>query len=178
MPDSLSASLSSDAVRDFLLDGLRNAHAMESQAISLTKGQADRLENYPQLRARLLQHCEETERQRERVDACLNAMGSDNSTLKDLALKFGANMQMLIHGAASDEVVKNSLASFAFENFEIAAYKSLIAAADAVGERQIVDICRQNLDEEVTMARWLDEHLSEVTLTYIARSSQHLKADR
>lgn len=60
---------------------------MEEQALTMLKGQASRLEHYPQLQQRVSQHLRETEGQRNRVAACLQALGSDNSTLKDMAQK-------------------------------------------------------------------------------------------
>ena len=43
-----------------LLDWLRDAHAMEQQAEKMLKAQSERLEHYPQLKARIDQHIEET----------------------------------------------------------------------------------------------------------------------
>ncbi|HEX4192996.1 MAG TPA: DUF892 family protein [Stellaceae bacterium] len=99
---------------------------MESQAISLTSGQADRLKHYADLDRRVRQHLKETEGQRDRLERCLEKLGTSASTLKDAALKMGANLQMMLHSMASDEVVKNVLASFAFESFEIISYKALL----------------------------------------------------
>jgi ferritin-like metal-binding protein YciE len=44
-----------------------------------------------------------------------------------------ANVTALFHSAADEEILKNMFASNAFENFEIAAYKSLITLAEAAG---------------------------------------------
>ena len=40
--------------RENLLDWLRDAHAMEQQAESMLKGQAERLEHYPELKGRIV----------------------------------------------------------------------------------------------------------------------------
>ena len=50
-------------VQENLLDWLRDAHAMEKQAETMLTKTAERLENYPQLRAKLQAHCEETRQQ-------------------------------------------------------------------------------------------------------------------
>lgn len=42
-------------------------------------------------------------------------------------------MAAIGHTVAPDEIIKNSFANFAFENFEIAAYKSLLALARQLG---------------------------------------------
>lgn len=48
------------AANDHLNDWLRDAHAMEKQAETMLTAQAERLEHYPELRARIVQHIEET----------------------------------------------------------------------------------------------------------------------
>jgi ferritin-like metal-binding protein YciE len=166
------------AIRDFLIDGLRNAHAMESQAISLTTAQADRLQHYPELETRIRQHAQETEGQRARIEQCLEALGAGPSTFKDAALKAGANLQAMMHSMASDEVIKNSLASFAFENFEIASYKALIETSRIAGEADIERVCRQNLAEEEAMAAFIDQGLPALIQKYLSRASAHVEAKR
>ena len=41
-------------------DWLRDAHAMEKQAESMLESMASRIDNYPELRARIEQHLNET----------------------------------------------------------------------------------------------------------------------
>lgn len=43
-------------------DWLRDAHAMEKQAESMLESMAGRIDNYPDLRARIEQHINETKR--------------------------------------------------------------------------------------------------------------------
>jgi ferritin-like metal-binding protein YciE len=167
---------SPETVRDFLIEGLRNAHAMESQAITLTTGQADRLKHYTDLQQRVRQHVRETEGQRDRLERCLEKLGTSASALKDAALKTGANLQMMLHSMASDEVVKNVLASYAFENFEIIAYRALIETAKLASEAEIVAICQENLAEEEAMADWLEHHLPDIIHKYLSRASADVEA--
>jgi ferritin-like metal-binding protein YciE len=49
----------SDA-REWLIQWLRDAHAMEEQAETMLSGQLSRLENYPELSRRIQQHLDET----------------------------------------------------------------------------------------------------------------------
>ena len=44
-------------------DWLRDAHAMEKQAESMLESMASRIDNYPELRARIEQHLSETKNQ-------------------------------------------------------------------------------------------------------------------
>jgi ferritin-like metal-binding protein YciE len=61
--------------------------------------------------------------------------------------------------AASDEIIKNSLANLAFEHYEMAAYKSLLTLAEAGGMQQAMQLLWQNLASEQAMAEWLDQNL-------------------
>lgn len=151
---------------DIFITGLRNAHAMEHQALSIMKPQVSRIENYPEVAQRLQQHITETEGQVERLERVLDGLGENRSALKDAALSLGGSMAAIGHTVAPDEIVKNSFANFAFENYEIAAYKSLLALANQSGNTSAADLLAQNLDEEIAMADWLDQNIEAVTLQY------------
>lgn len=155
--------------REELLHSLRDAHAMESQAETMLKGQASRLEHYPQLRARIERHVEETRSQRELVGECLELLGESPSTLKDTGGKMMAMGQSLAGMVASDEVLKGVIACYAFEHMEIASYRMLIAMAQSAGEPEIQRICERILPEEEAMASWLEQHMMEVTGEFMAR---------
>ncbi|KQR76018.1 hypothetical protein ASG25_15185 [Rhizobium sp. Leaf384] len=153
-------------IRTIFVTGLKNAHAMENQALSIMKPQVSRIENYPQVADRLQQHIRETEGQITRIETLLDELAESHSALKDMALSFTGAMAALGHSVAGDEILKNSFANFAFENFEIAAYKSLITVAELGGFPNAVPALRSNLDEEIAMAGWLDANLREVTVTF------------
>lgn len=157
--------------RENLTAWLRDAHAMENQAIEILEKQDSRLEHYPELRARVRTHLEESHRQAERVERCLHQLGSDTSSLKTAAGKMIGTAQQLSGLFASDEVLKSGIADYAFEHYEIASYKMLIAAAGEAGEHQVRDILEESLREEEAMAVWLDQHLPEVTRQYLHREA-------
>jgi ferritin-like metal-binding protein YciE len=162
--------------RTIFVTGLRNAHAVENQALSLMKRQVERIENYPQVADRLRLHIEETNGQIRRLDDILKSLGEDSSTLKDAGLSLLGNMAAMTHAVAQDEILKNSFANFAFENFEIAAYKSLMQVAELTGHASAVPLLQQTLQEEMEMARWLDSNMSAVTATYLEREQRGLTA--
>jgi ferritin-like metal-binding protein YciE len=152
--------------QDIFVTGLRNAHAMENQALSIMRPQLSRIENYPEVAAQLEKHIRETEGQIQRLEQILDDAGENKSGLKDLALSFTGAMAALGHTVAPDEILKNSFANFAFENFEIAAYKSLIALGQRAGHASAVTLLTANLSEEQAMAQWLDANIEAVTLKY------------
>jgi len=65
-------------------------------------------------------------------------------------------------------VIKNTLANFAFEHFEIAAYKSLIALAEQIGDADGVRVLKVSLHEEEAMAAWINENIAPTTLKFAA----------
>lgn len=161
---------------DRLMQWLRDAHAMEKQAETMLSKQAGRIENYPQLKARIERHIEETESQAKRVEQCIERRGGDTSTLKDLAGKTTATAQALGGVFAGDEIVKGAMAGYTFEHFEIASYEALKAAAAEVGDTETEAVCDGILNEERQMAEWLEQHLPEVTRQYLDREASDMEA--
>jgi len=165
-----------DETRMFYVSGLRNAHAMETQAIALLTRQIERLDNYPELEARMRSHLEESEAQRVRLDEVLHSLEETHSALKEAALGLGGNFAALAHTMASDEILKNTLANYMFEHFEIAAYKSLIAMAEHVGHPAGVLVAETSLGEEERMAAWIDERIGSTTTIFLDRVEAGLPA--
>jgi ferritin-like metal-binding protein YciE len=148
--------------------GLKNAHAMETQALSIMRPQLDRIENYPEVAQRLQQHITETENQLERLEQILDANGEDKSGFKDMAMSMAGGMGAIGHAMAGDEILKNSMANYAFEHYEIAAYKSLITIANAAGGSSAISMLQKNLEEEQAMAQWLDQNIDAVSMKYLS----------
>ncbi|MCL6707158.1 ferritin-like domain-containing protein [Pseudomonas sp. R2.Fl] len=163
-------------IRSIFVTGLKNAHAMENQALSIMKPQVSRIETYPDVAARLEQHIQETEGQIARLEEALGSLDEDHSTLKDMALSAAGSLAAMGHSAAGDEILKNSFANFAFENYEIAAYKSLVTIAEQGGFPGVVPALKANLDEEIAMARWLDDHLKGVTMKFASLKEAGMSA--
>ena len=158
--------------RDIFVTGLRNAHAMEIQARELMERQSERLTDYPELKNRLASHLRETEGQLKRLEQCLSSLGESNSSIKDTAQSFMANMMAMAHTVANDEVLKDTFANNAFENFEIAAYKSLLALCGPAGAESAKALLEQSLKEEEAMAGWVDQNVEKVTLAYLGKEER------
>jgi ferritin-like metal-binding protein YciE len=158
--------------RDLLVVGLRNAHAMEVQARELMERQSERLEDYPEVKAKLAEHLRETNEQLQRLEKCLEDCGESTSTLKDTAQSVIANVMAVAHAMAGDEVLKNTFANNAFENYEIAAYKSLLALCRAAGISALREPLETSLKEEQQMAAWIDVNVEKITMEYVSREQQ------
>jgi ferritin-like metal-binding protein YciE len=152
-------------------DWLRDAHAMEKQAESMLEKMAERLEHYPELRARLLQHLEETRHQQRLLEDVIERNGISHSTLKDAMSKLIAFGQAMGGMMTPDEVVKGAIAGYVFEHFEVACYTSLITAAEQAGDHAGAEVFRTILKEEQAMADWARDHLPQVTQQFLQRSA-------
>ena len=170
-PSGGYAAATAPASREHLVAWLRDAHAMELQAIELLEKQVGRLEHYPELLAKIRAHLAQSRGQAERVERCLAELGAGPSAAKDLAGKMVGGAQQLSGVFASDEVVKSALADHTFEHYEMASYRVLIAAAEEAGEPEVARICREILHEEEAMADWLKGHLPELTRRYLERDA-------
>jgi len=163
--------MTTNPARDLLVIGLRNAHGMEVQARELMERQCARLNDYPAVQARVRQHLGETVQQLHRLEKCLAACGETASVIKDTVMSALGNLTAMGHAAADDEILKSTFANKAFEHYEIAAYKSLITLCAQAGMHGLQEPLGQSLAEEERMAAWLDDHIEEVTLSYLAKKS-------
>jgi ferritin-like metal-binding protein YciE len=161
-----------NTARDIFVVGLRDAHAMEIQARELLERQSERLDEYPEVKAKVTEHLGETKGQLERLERCLEACGESTSTLKDTAQSVMANAMAMVHSMAGDEILKNTFANNAFENFEIAAYKSLLALCGNAGLDAARAPLEASLKEEERMASWVASNVEKVTLDYVNHAQQ------
>jgi ferritin-like metal-binding protein YciE len=164
--------------RETLAAWLRDAHAMEHQAMEILEKQVGRLEHYPELRGKVREHLEQSHRQAERVERCLERLGTETSSIKTGLGKMTGTAQQLSGLFASDEVMKGSIADYAFEHYEIACYRVLIAAATEADAPEVAQLCEQNLREEEAMAEWLAQRLPELTCQYLQREMTGQEAKR
>jgi ferritin-like metal-binding protein YciE len=158
--------------------GLRNAHAVEKEAIQVMQRQVDRITNYPDVSKRLREHIKETEQQVARLDEILERHEEGPSMLKDLVTQVMGNSAAVAHAAAGDEILKNTFANQALEAYEIAAYKSLITMALRQDDKKAVQLLKRSLAEEERMAKWVDANVVKLTQAYLDRETSGRKADR
>src|SRR5690606_11405218 len=108
-----------------LIHWLKDAYAMEQQALTMTSAQAERIDNYPELTARIAQHAEETKGQIAKLERCFTILETDGSMVKNAMGKMAATMQALGGMMSPDEIIKGSMASYTFEHMEISTYRIL-----------------------------------------------------
>ena len=159
-----------ESAKETLLDWLRDAHAMEHQAEKMLTSFSDRLNDYPELKARIDTHIQVTREQQELLRDCIEKQGGSTSKIKDLSAKLIGLSQGISGIFVSDEVVKGAMSVYVFEQLEIASYTVLIAAAQQTVNTRTLEVCEQILPQEVAMAMWLQNYLPEVTQSFLARS--------
>ena len=136
-------------------------------AIELTERQVERLEHYPEMAARLRQHHLESQEQARRLESILERHGTSSSSVKNAVTGAMGNVAAALHVPAPDEVLKNTFANFAFEHQEIAAYTSLIAMAELVGDRASISLLQTSLAEEQAMADFIGSQIVPTTQRFL-----------
>ena len=160
-----------NAAMDAYLTGLRNQHAVETQAIGTIQNELPRMEPYPDLHAKMKQdHARSTE-QAGRLADLLAKHGSSKSLAKEAVTGAVATVSGFAHAAAGDEVLKNVLAAIGYKAYEIASYKVLITLAETVGAPNDKAVLERSMKEEQEMGDWLGEHLPSFVHAYIGRKA-------
>jgi ferritin-like metal-binding protein YciE len=155
------------AHQDTVIAWLNDAHALELNLAQVLEHRVQDTKDHPLMQARIQQHLDQTRRHAELVKGCIERLGSSTSTVKSAMGQIGGFFQGISTGMAKDEMVKNALVDYASEQFEIASYTSLIAAAQSIGDQQTATVCQQILRDEEDMARWLQQQIPMITQEFL-----------
>ena len=161
---------SNTAMRVYLT-GLRNQHAVETQAIGTVKNQLGRMKPYPALLAQMEKERSQSTEQAARLDRLLEKHGSKASVAKEAAAGTIATVTGFTHVVASDEVLKDVLAAVGYKAYEIASYKVLVTLAQAAGAADDVTVLEQSMKEEQAMGDWLGSHLPDFVHAYVGQQA-------
>src|SRR3954465_3321290 len=96
-----------ETARRFFVIGLRNIHATVHQGKAMVEAQIDRLEQYPELKAKLLSHRQEKHAQLARVENILSRLDESPSGFKDTAMHAMGSISTATTAMAGDEILKN-----------------------------------------------------------------------
>lgn len=148
---------------DQLTAWLNNAYSMEKSLVRMLESHSAATKDLVEIHARFQQHAAESREHAVRLEECLDVLGQKPSAAK----AFLGNLMGMVEGASTglfhDQLVKNLLLDYTAEHFEIASYRSLVAAAEELGYPRIAELCRANLQEEEAMAQWLEDEIPPVT---------------
>jgi ferritin-like metal-binding protein YciE len=157
--------------REQIIAWLSDAHAMEQSLTRVLQQHIKDARDAPEMRERLERHLDETRRHAERVRSCLELLGTTPSTMKALAGGAMGMIEGMSTGMFRDERVKNAIADYAMEHFEMGCYSALAAAADDAGFAEIARTCREIFGEEADMADWYEEQIPEIARMHLQQSA-------
>jgi ferritin-like metal-binding protein YciE len=148
--DAVDASLrdlDSDDLRKQVAKYLADAHALETQAISLLEG-GKKLVGDDELARLMDEHLAETKEHERLVTERLEALGESPSRIKDAALGIGGLNWGAFFAAHPDTPGKLAAFAYAFEHLEIAGYELLKRVAQRAGDPETVALAERILVDE------------------------------
>jgi len=125
---------------------LADAHAIEEQAIQMLERAAERDDG--SLAAVYRTHLEETRVQAAELEARLNGIGRDPSTMKDTLMRMGAVNWAAFFEAHPDTPGKLAAFAYAFEWLEIGGYEQLKRVAQRAGDEETAGLAERILQQE------------------------------
>lgn len=153
--------------REQLIAWLGDAHAMEVGIVTTLEKHIADAGGLPKVRAALKKHLAETKKHATAVKQALKSLDAGHPVIREGISKVVNAVAGIGTSLAKDTPVKNAIADFATEHFEIACYTSLAQTADAVGEKKIAATCRAILKEEQAMAKTLEAQFKDVNAFYL-----------
>jgi ferritin-like metal-binding protein YciE len=147
---------------------LRDAYAMERGLEVSLKKQADNDALDDDLRNAIASHLEETRVHARRIESLLKSLGSDTSAIKTGVGLASETLKGLGTALAEDEPIKDLLATYAMEHFEIGCYKPIAAAAETADLHNVVSVCEEIIPEEEDMADAILDSLPRAVTEYLA----------
>src|SRR5688500_14592041 len=148
---------------DQLVAWLDDAHAMENGLIPILQNHAAHFgDRMPAAARRIEQHIVETQQHVQRLQDCLRLLDATPSGVKSTLSSLIGSVEGATTAIFRDQLVKDALADYASEQFEVGCYTALVSAASQLGYPEIARLCRLNLEEDSQMAAWLLQQLPTV----------------
>jgi len=145
--DASLQDVAPDDLEEQLRKYLADAHAIESQAVALLE-RGPKLAGTERLERIYEEHLAETRDHCELIEARLDALGGDPSTLKDAALRLGGLNWAAFFRGHPDTPGKLAAFARAFEYLEIGGYEQLKRVAERAGDGETAAVVGQILEDE------------------------------
>jgi len=160
-------------IQDRIARYIDDAIALEASGITGLKDMISEATD-PQDAAMFQQHLTETERQKERLEARLAALGGTSNKLKDVLNKIGMAATDLLHGGKDpgDKATRNLIQAYTIENLEVATYESLHAAATEVGDTETANLAKSIQAEEEAAAKKIFPRIASVARRAVVEGVQ------
>jgi ferritin-like metal-binding protein YciE len=134
-------------VREEVVKYLRDAHALEGQALQLLEAGPE-IAEFDELRSVFERHVEQTREHQRLVDERLEELGSAPSRVQAAAMRASALNLGAFFKAQPDTPVKLAGFAYAFEALEAGAYELLARTARRAGDQQTVALAERILGDE------------------------------
>jgi ferritin-like metal-binding protein YciE len=143
------------SLRDVLVDELRDLYSAENQLVKALPKMAKGSEN-PEVKALFTQHLEQTKGQVDRLKQVFQQLeekptGEFCKGMEGLVAEGSEQLESEEEGAAKDICIAG--AALRIEHYEIAGYTAAIAIAKTLGEREIVTMLTETLNEEAEASK-------------------------
>jgi ferritin-like metal-binding protein YciE len=145
--DASLRELEPDDLHGQLRRYLADAHAIEKQAETLLE-RGPKLAGSPTLANIYSEHLDETREHAEAIEARLDALGGDPSTLKDSAMRLGALNWGAFFQGHPDTPGKLAAFARAFEHLEIGGYEQLRRVAERANDQETARVVEHILAQE------------------------------
>jgi ferritin-like metal-binding protein YciE len=143
------------SLRDVLVDELRDLYSAENQLVKALPKMAKGSE-HPEVKALFTQHLEQTKGQVDRLKQVFQQLeekptGEFCKGMEGLVAEGSEQLESEEEGAAKDICIAG--AALRIEHYEIAGYTAAIAIAKTLGEREIVTMLTETLNEEAEASK-------------------------
>lgn len=161
--------MSLESMHDLLVHELKDLHSAEKQLVKALPQMA-KAASHPKLREAIENHLKETQEQATRIEKALELVGATGRGETCAAMQgLIEEGKKLVSEKAAEAVRDAGIIASAqrIEHYEMAAYGCARAFAEALGEREVVELLSSSLEEEATANESLTE-LAEKTINPLA----------
>lgn len=147
-----------------LIQWIDSAYAMENAILNILDEHIEDAEGHEDVVSHLTEHRDVTESQAQRLEEQLSNLDSEPSSTKE----YMADMMGMLQGKSTmgeNKIVKNAIADYAVEHYEIATYRAIAELAQNTGESEVANMAEKIIREEEDMAQWLEESLPDAVKT-------------
>jgi ferritin-like metal-binding protein YciE len=163
-----------NSLQDLFLDQLKDIYSAEKQ-ITQSMPKMAKAAQHPEVRQAFEKHAEESKQQLERLNQVFEKMGATPGRKKCLGMEgLIKEAEEFMAENPGPAVIDAGLIANAqrFEHYEIAAYGTVRTFAETLGNREVLSMLQQTLDEE----RRADQLLTKIAVGGVNKEAQERKA--
>jgi len=161
-----------------ILTWLNDAHAMELSLVEVLEKRVEQAKDHPDMQAKVQEHLEQTKHHAEMVADAIKRLGGDVSDVKAGMSQMMGAMQGTMSDMPKDKLVKNALSDFTAEQFEIASYNAISAAAQVIGDDELASMAKEIIADEESMASFLEDNLPEAVAEVLTQAESEDDEDK